>query len=187
MPDPLPSDVVARLKSDPTAALAAALILAGSFPDLVSWAMRVLSGKDGAANGEPKTDGASRSNGGAKSDAARKGVRAKSGHSSREDAAKHDQALLVLMRAHPDAKVTEIIRRNGRPRNSTVLSLERLQKAGLVEHAGRGKWTAVDPDLLEAVPEPPRPGSRGWIAPLSGKRVARHAADGRVRDEMTLA
>jgi hypothetical protein len=41
MPDPLPSDVVARLKSDPTAALAAALILAGSFPDLVSWAVRV--------------------------------------------------------------------------------------------------------------------------------------------------
>ena len=28
-------------QSDPTAALAAALILAGSFPDLVSWAVRV--------------------------------------------------------------------------------------------------------------------------------------------------
>ena len=37
MPDPLP-DIVARLKSDSTAALAAAPILAGSFPDLVSWA-----------------------------------------------------------------------------------------------------------------------------------------------------
>jgi hypothetical protein len=48
MPDPLPSDVVARLKSDPTAALAAALIVAGSFPDLVSWAMRAFGGKDGA-------------------------------------------------------------------------------------------------------------------------------------------
>ena len=34
MPDPLPSDIVARLKSNSTAALAAALILAGSFPDL---------------------------------------------------------------------------------------------------------------------------------------------------------
>ena len=45
MPDPLPADVVARLKSDPTAALAAALILAGSFPDLVSWAMRVFGGE----------------------------------------------------------------------------------------------------------------------------------------------
>jgi hypothetical protein len=32
MPDPLASDVVARLRSDSTAALAAPLILAGSFP-----------------------------------------------------------------------------------------------------------------------------------------------------------
>jgi hypothetical protein len=48
MADPLSYDVVARLKSDPTAALAAALILVGSFPDLVSWAVRVFSGKEDA-------------------------------------------------------------------------------------------------------------------------------------------
>jgi hypothetical protein len=75
---------------------------------------------------------------------------------------------------------------NGRPRNSTVSSLKRLEKAGLVAHAERGKWTVVDPDLFDRTP-----GSggkpAGWIAPLSGKRVACHAADGRVRDEMTLA
>ena len=35
MPDPLPSDIVARLRSDSTAALAASLIPAGSFPDIV--------------------------------------------------------------------------------------------------------------------------------------------------------
>ena len=46
MPDPLSSNVVIQLRSDPTAALAAALILAGSFPDLVSWAMKALGGKD---------------------------------------------------------------------------------------------------------------------------------------------
>ena len=182
MPDPLPSDVVARLKSDPTAALAAALILAGSFPDLVLWAMRAFGGKDGA-----KANGAGESNGVAKSDAAKKGARppgpqARGRHNSREAAAKHDQALLALMRANPDANVTEIIRINGRPRNSTVLSLERLEKAGLVDHAGRGKWTVVDP-----APKPPGPQARGWIEPLSGARVARHAADGRVRDELTMA
>jgi hypothetical protein len=77
MPDPLPSDVVTRLKSDPTAALAAALILAGSFPDLVSWAMKAFSGKDGAADGERKANGAGGSNGVAKSDGAKKGVRAR--------------------------------------------------------------------------------------------------------------
>jgi hypothetical protein len=182
MPDPLPSDVVARLKSDPTAALAAALILAGSFPDLVLWAMRAFGGKDGA-----KANGAGESNGVAKSDGAKKGARppgpqARGRHNSREAAAKHDQALLALMRANPDANVTQIIRMNGRPRNSTVLSLERLEKAGLIEHAGRGKWTVIDP-----APKPPGPEARGWIEPLSGTRVARHAADGRVRHELTMA
>jgi hypothetical protein len=181
MPDPLPSDVVATLKTDPTAALAAALILAGSFPDLVSWAVRVFSGhspRDCAANAEPKANGA----GGTSLHAAKK-FRAKGRPNSREGAAKHDQALLALMRANPDASVTRLIEMNNRPRNSTVLSLERLQKAGLVEHAARGKWIAVDPDLLEV----PAPKPAGWIEPLSGARVAKHAADGRVRDEMTLA
>jgi hypothetical protein len=64
-----------------------------------------------------------------------------------------------------------------------VSSLKRFEKAGLVEHARRGKWTVVDPDLLEAATAKPAV----WIEPLSGKRVARHAADGRGRDEMTLA
>jgi hypothetical protein len=48
--------VVARLKSDASAALAAAVIVAGSFPDLTSWTMRALGGKDGASN-EAKANG----------------------------------------------------------------------------------------------------------------------------------
>jgi hypothetical protein len=40
----------------------------------------------------------------------------------------------------------------------------------------------VDPDVFDADGEP-----AGWIEPLPGERVARHEADGRVRDEMTLA
>jgi hypothetical protein len=176
MPDPLPSDVVATLKTDPTAALAAALILAGSFPDLVSWAVRVFSGQSDAANCELKPTASPRATG-------QRRARAKGRQTSREAAAKHDQALLALMRANPDASVTEIIRMNGRPRNSTVLSLERLENAGLVEHARRGKWTVVDPDLLEVPAAKPA----GWIEPLSGARVARHAADGRVRHELTIA
>jgi hypothetical protein len=83
MPDPLPSEVVARLKSDPMAALAAALIVAGSFPDLVSWAMRAFGGdspsgngrssergKDGAPTREVTTNGKGRSNRVAKNDVA---------------------------------------------------------------------------------------------------------------------
>jgi hypothetical protein len=179
MPDSLPSDVVASLKTDSTAALAAALILAGAFPDLVSWALRAFGGKDGACSGETKANGDGRSNGAAKCEGAKQHARANAGQGSPKAAAKHDQALLALMRANSGASVTEIIRLNGRPRNSTVLSLERLEKAGLIEHSGRGKWTVVDPDLLEASARKPA----GWIEPLSGKRVARHAADGRVREE----
>ena len=106
MPDPLPSDIVARLRSDSTAALAASLILAGSFPDIVSWALRAFT------------------------------------------------------------------------RTSTVLSLKRLEEAGLVEHPAKGVYRAVDQA------PPPRP---AWVEPLGGAHVARHAADGRVRDEMTMA
>jgi hypothetical protein len=101
----------------------------------------------------------------------------------RSSAAKHEEALPKLMRANPGASVTETIRMHERPRNSTVRPLERLEKAGLVEHGGRGKWTPIDADLLEAAA--PKPS--GWVERLSGKRAARHAADGRVRDEMTLA
>jgi predicted transcriptional regulator len=94
-----------------------------------------------------------------------------------------DEARLALMHANPGSSLTEITRMNGRRRHSTVSSFKRLEKAGLIEHAGRGKWVPVDAELLEAAtPKPAR-----WIAPLSGKRVARHAAGGRVRDEMMLA
>ena len=190
MADPLSSDVVATLKTDKCAALAAALILAGSFPELLAWAQRTIVPPATKANGvghdkastsaQPcKANGSGGSNGVAKS----KVVRAKGSHNPREAAAKHDQALLALMQANPDATVTEIIRMSGRPRNSATLSLERLEKAGLVEHAGRGKWIAVDPDLLEV----PTPRPAGWVAPLSANRKARHAADGRVRDELTMA
>jgi hypothetical protein len=104
-------------------------------------------------------------------------------HAPREAAAKHDQALLALMRANPGASVTELIRMNDRPRNSTVLSLDRLEKAGLVKHAARGKWSVAAPDLLEVPAQKPA----GWIEPLSANRKARHAADGRVRGELTMA
>jgi hypothetical protein len=191
MPDPLPSDVVARLKSDPTAALAAALILAGSFPDLAKWALTAFGGDSPSREQRSEPGARGLGNGVAKGDGARKRARGNGAHAPRKTAADHDQALLSLMRANPGARSTEIIRLSGRPRNSTVLSLQRLEKAGLVEHARRGNWAVVPPDsnpgadLLDGPAEAPKP--RGWIAPLSGARVARHSADGRVRDEISLS
>jgi hypothetical protein len=161
MPDPLPSDIVARLRSDSTAALAASLILAGSFPDIVSWALSAFSVK----NSEPKvsvpTDGD-----------------AKSSRAPRpQPAAKSDKAMLAVMRANPGASLADLIRLGQRPRTSTVASLKRLEEAGFVEHPTKGVYKMVD----QALPKP------SWIEPLSGALVARHAADGRVRDEMTMA
>jgi hypothetical protein len=163
MPDPLPSDIVARLRSDSTAALAASLILAGSFPDLVSWALRAFS-KSGEANAKVPAD--SDSDG-------------KSRHAPKpKPAVKSDQALLAVMRANPGATLADLIRLGRRPRTSTVASLKRLEEAGLVEHPSKGVYR-----LLDQAPPP----KSAWVEPLSGSHVARHAADGRVRDEMATA
>ena len=160
MPDPLPSDIVARLRSNSAAALAASLILAGSFPDIVSWALRAF-GK----SGEPKANVPAHDD-------------SKNRRAPRRHAAKSDQALLAMMRANPGARLADLIRLGRRPRTSTVLSLKRLEEAGLVEHPSKGVYTVVD--------QAPSPKS-AWVEPLSGSHVARHAADGRVRDEMTMA
>jgi hypothetical protein len=162
MPDPLPADVVTRLRSDSTAALAASLILAGSFPDIVSWALSAFSGKDS----EPKVS--------VPQDGNRKNRRAP----RPQPVIKSDKALLAVMRANPGASLADLIRLGRRPRTSTVASLKRLEEAGLVEHPSKGVYKAVDQA------PPPKP---TWIEPLSGAHVARHAADGRVRDEMTTA
>jgi hypothetical protein len=161
MPDPLPSDIVARLGSDSTAALAASLILAGSLPDIVSWALRAFGAKDSEPKAGVPADGPG-----------------KSRHATRpRPAVKSDQTLLAVMRANPGASLSDLIRLGRRPR-TTVLSLKRLEEAGLVEHPSKGVYAAVDQAA------PPKP---AWVEPLSGSHVARHAADGRVRDEMTMS
>src|SRR6516225_3592988 len=128
MPDPLPSDIVARLRSDSTAALAASLILAGSFPDIVSWALRAFSPlrafsvKDSELKASVPADGDGKS---------RRAPRP-------QPAVKSDKALLAVMRANPGASLADLIRLGRRPRTSTVLSLNRLEEAGLVEHPTKG-------------------------------------------------
>jgi hypothetical protein len=81
------------------------------------------------------------------------------------------------MRANSGASLADLIRLGRRPRTSTVASLKRLGEAGLVEHPSKGIYKAID--------QAPSP-KPAWIEPLSGTHAARHAADGRVRDEMTI-
>ena len=96
----------------------------------------------------------------------------------RQPAAKSDQALLSVMRANPGASLADLIRLGRRPRTSTVASLKRLEGAGLVEHPTKGVYKTIDQD------PPPK---QAWVERLSGTHMARHSADGRVRDEMTMA
>jgi hypothetical protein len=110
MPDPLPADVVGRLRTDSTAALAASLILAGCFPDLVSWALGVFGAKKptltlGLApkGGEPKANG-----GGNGADRKSNATKARP-----QSPGSFDQALLGLMRESPGASLSEIIQLAG--------------------------------------------------------------------------
>jgi DNA-binding IclR family transcriptional regulator len=54
---------------------------------------------------------------------------------------KSDQALLAVMRANPGASLADLIRLGRRSRTSTVLSLKRLEEAGLVEHPSKGQYS----------------------------------------------
>ena len=88
------------------------------------------------------------------------------------------------MRAISDVTVTELIRMSGRPRNSAVLSLERLEKAGLVEHAKRGKWTVVDPDLFSRFLRPKPADGIGATCRAPARLAMRPTG---VRHELTMA
>jgi hypothetical protein len=185
--EPLSDEVVARLRSDPTAALAAVLVVNASFPNIVSWAAR--------AFGEPSpprgpVGGGNGANGGDDEDGNDSPPR------RRQSSDRADQQLLALMRQNKGASIARLTELSGRSRSLTVLSLKRLEEAGLVDHGGHGSWAAVDddsgsvaeddPDLVaEGSPLPQKTGN--WVAPLSGKQVAGHTAGGRVRDGMATA
>jgi hypothetical protein len=177
--EPLPDDVVARLRSDPTAALAAVLVVMGSYPNIVSWAARAFGGQSHATR---RVEGGGGGSGGDGKDGADLLPR------RREASEQADQQLLALMRDNLGATITRLTELSGRSRSSVVLSLKRLEEAGLVNHAGHGSWQAIeeDPNLVDEKALLPSKTAH-WVAPLSGKHVARHTAGGRVREEMATS
>ena len=54
MPSPLPDSVSATLRSDPTAALGALMVIAGAHAELFSWAARMVCDATSAARVEPQ-------------------------------------------------------------------------------------------------------------------------------------
>jgi hypothetical protein len=188
--EPLPDDVVLRLRSDPTAALAAALIVAGAFPDIVSWAARTICGSsnlarqgDSGANGGGGS-GTDRSNGegGAGTDRSNdtSGERGKSSRGPTQV----QERLLALMRANPGATVVRLAELSRRSQPAIAMCLKRLKEAGLVNHGGHGSWTPADIDPVDAAPPSTM---ASWVSPLSGRHVARFTACGRVREQMATA
>lgn len=178
--EPLPDEVVVRLRSDPTAALAAVLVVNAAFPNILSWAARLFG-----VQSQPKRsiDGGGGGDGGESAD----GKDGKDGDDlppRRREASEHaDQQLLALMRDNPSATIAQLTKLSGRSRSSTVLSLKRLEEAGLVNHGGHGSWAVIedDPDAYDdGTPLPPK--TAHWVAPLSAKYVARQTAGGRVRE-----
>lgn len=171
--EPLPGDVVVRLRSDPTAALAAVLAVVASFPNIVSWAARSFGGRSPpkrCVEGGDVNGGAGRDKDG-------------SPPRRRQASDQADRQLLALMRDNPGVTITQLVRLSGRSRSLIVMSLKRLEEAGAVEHGGRGSWAAIvdDPDLIDEGSLPPK--TAHWVAHLSGKHVARRAVDGRVPEE----
>jgi hypothetical protein len=197
MPQPLSDAVVATLKTDAYAALAAIMVISNAHPELLGWAQRALSSGDtagipaeldknvsetnradheAAGNYEPKPNGCRRDKPrreGAKLDVAAYQARRR----GRRDA--DDERLIETIRLAPGASIREWGSAIGKCRTATVQALHRLRDAGLIENDD-GNWALVEPQPASAVA--PR-----WIEPLSGARVARHAADGRVRGELTMA
>ena len=179
--EPLPDDLVELLRSDSTAALAAVLVVNSAFPNIVSWAARAFG-----VQAQPKrsVDGGGGASGGDGGDGG-DGKDRNDLPARRGDASEHaDQRLLALMRDNPGATIAQLTMLSGRSRSSTVLSLKRLEEAGLVNHGGHGSWAVIedDPDPInDETPLPPK--TADWVAPLSAKHVARYPAGGRVRGE----
>jgi hypothetical protein len=91
--DPLPDSVVSVLRTNEAAALAAAMIIDGAFPDIASFAARVSGDAQKAAPEPPK-----RARGRAKPGAGR----------VREAPDQCDQRLIAAMRANPGASIGKL-------------------------------------------------------------------------------
>jgi hypothetical protein len=120
--DPLPDPVIATLRSNETAALAAMLIIGGSFPDILAFAARVV---------EPpqKPSVATRPR--------KRGPR-------RGEREQDDEKLVAAMKANPGGSIGALAEAIGKSRTSTVNALHRLRDAGHAESLD-GVWTLTEP------------------------------------------
>ena len=172
MTTPLPDSVSATLRTDPTAALAALMVITGAHAELFSWVARIVCDAPPAARASTKAQPEASTNAqpqpkpgeprGAKSPVVRK---PKSNGSAahlalrREARDRDDENLRQAMRDSPQAPIGDWAKAIGKSRTSVVAALHRLRDAGLADSV-EGKWCLAE--------EPaPREPARRWVAPLS--------------------
>jgi hypothetical protein len=144
----LPDSVVSTFRTNETAALAAAMTIAGSFPDIASFAARVA----GAPHRPPDAP---------KPQRAERGRPIRGNGRVREAPDQCDERLATAMKANRGANIAALATAIGKSRTSTVSALRRLRDAGLAESLS-GVWTLTEP--------PPPKGTPRWTAPVSAPR-----------------
>ena len=158
---PLADSVVFSLRTDPTAALAAVLVISDAHRELMKWAVRLFHGEAPsevrtAFEPEPRRKVQSKRKAASKSKSNGHG-RASYGAARRSKRDADDQALLEAMRSEPDATINDWAAAIGKPRTSAVSGLQRLRLAGRVVNEDAA-WSVVEP-------EPRRPAAK-WVEPL---------------------
>jgi hypothetical protein len=137
------------LRTDETAALAAAMIIAGSFPDIASFAARVAGARPDAQRVAPEPP---------------KHIRARPKRSNgraRQAPDQCDERLIAAMRANPGASIGKLAHAIGKSRTSTISALRRLRDADLAESQDR-VWSLTEPPAPKETPR--------WTGPVSAQR-----------------
>ena len=166
---PLPDTVSILLRSSPTAAMAALLLISTSHRGLLDWFSRTVCAEPGPKS-EPAPAPPRRK--------ARASARCGNGHRQsrkngddpylsgrRAQRDRDDEALLAALRSNPEGSIADWATTIGKSRTSCVSALHRLRDAGLAESV-EGKWRLIE----EPAPREPPP---RWTAPLSATREAR--------------
>ena len=177
MTTPLPDSVSATLRSDPTAALGALMVIASAHAELLSWVARIVCDATSAARIEPQPKPSEPH--GVEPPAVRKAstpsTSAQNAQPQSNGSAAHlalrreardrdDENLRQAMRDSPASSIGDWAETIGKSRTSTVAALHRLRDAGLATNADK-VWALVEP----GAPREPPP---KWVAPLS---AASHA------------
>ena len=156
---PLPDQVSVLLRSSPTAAMAALLLISTSHRGLLDWFSRTVA-PEPQPQAKPKARRGRKANGGGRkpgvSDVYLERRR------SRRDA--DDSALLAAMKASPGATIGDWSEAIHKSRTSTIAGLKRLRDRNLASNED-GVWALVEPEA----PRAPR-----WVAPVSAAGRREH-------------